>query len=96
MHVTREQTMENLRRHDIADEFSFLPVLPKASVLIPLMVKHGQVFTLMTLRSQEVRRAVWLCVCVCLYCSRRSSNAKLTVHSVILNINTLTPNKQLT
>lgn len=61
MQVIREQIIENLRRHDIGDEFSFLPALPKASVLIPLTVKNGQLFTLMTLRSQEVRRGV--CVC---------------------------------
>lgn len=53
MHI-REQTIEILKQHDIGDKFSFPPGLPKASVLIPLIVKNGELFTLMTLRSKEV------------------------------------------
>lgn len=51
---TKEETIAVLKQFDIGNKFSFLPVLPKASVLIPLFVKNGQLQTLMTLRSKEV------------------------------------------
>lgn len=53
MHV-KEETIAILKRFDIGNKFSYLPVLPKASVLIPLLVKDGELHTLMTLRSKEV------------------------------------------
>ncbi|XP_010755380.3 peroxisomal coenzyme A diphosphatase NUDT7 [Larimichthys crocea] len=52
---TKEETIAVLKHFDIGNKFSFLPVLPKASVLIPLFVKNGQLQTLMTLRSKELR-----------------------------------------
>lgn len=55
MHV-KEETIAILKQFDIGQKFSDLPVLPKASVLIPLFVKKGELYTLMTLRSKEVTR----------------------------------------
>lgn len=54
MHV-KEETIATLKQFDIGKKFSYLPVLPKASVLIPLFVRGGEVYTLMTLRSKELR-----------------------------------------
>lgn len=50
----KEETVATLKRFDIGEKFSYLPVLPKASVLIPLFVRGGQLHTLLTLRSKEV------------------------------------------
>lgn len=53
----KEETMAILKQLDVGNELaSSLPVLPRASVLIPLTVKNGRLFTLMTLRSREVRK----------------------------------------
>lgn len=54
MHI-REDTIANLKPFDIGNKFSFLPEQPRASVLVPLFVKKGELYTLMTLRSKEVR-----------------------------------------
>lgn len=54
MHI-KEKTIAILKQFDIGKKFSYLPVLPKASVLIPLLVKNGELYTLMTLRSKELR-----------------------------------------
>ncbi|XP_060933168.1 peroxisomal coenzyme A diphosphatase NUDT7 [Limanda limanda] len=52
---TKEETAAVLKSFDIGDKFSDLPVLPRASVLIPLFVRDGGLHTLMTLRSAELR-----------------------------------------
>ncbi|XP_026221528.1 peroxisomal coenzyme A diphosphatase NUDT7 [Anabas testudineus] len=52
---TKEETMAILKQFDTADMFPHLPGLPKASVLIPLFVKNGELHTLMTLRSKQLR-----------------------------------------
>ncbi|XP_071357749.1 peroxisomal coenzyme A diphosphatase NUDT7 [Trachinotus anak] len=49
------ETIAILKQFDIGNKFSYLPVLPKASVLIPLFVKNGELYTLMTLRSKELK-----------------------------------------
>ncbi|KAI9529950.1 hypothetical protein NQZ68_008189 [Dissostichus eleginoides] len=54
MHV-KEDIIAILEQFDIGNKLSSLPVLPKASVLIPLMVKNGELHTMMTLRSKELR-----------------------------------------
>ncbi|XP_036400356.1 peroxisomal coenzyme A diphosphatase NUDT7 [Megalops cyprinoides] len=46
---------DNLKQHEIGSTFSYLPVLPKASVLIPLFVKKGEIHVLMTLRSLQLK-----------------------------------------
>ncbi|XP_070764128.1 peroxisomal coenzyme A diphosphatase NUDT7 [Enoplosus armatus] len=51
----KEETIAILKQFDIGNKFSYLPVLPKASVLIPLFVKNGELHTLMTLRSKQLR-----------------------------------------
>lgn len=61
MHI-REATIAILKQFDMGDKLSFLPELPKASVLIPLFVKKGELYTLMTLRSKEVTRMDVKCV----------------------------------
>ncbi|XP_067358896.1 peroxisomal coenzyme A diphosphatase NUDT7 isoform X2 [Channa argus] len=53
MHI-KEEAIANLRQFDIGNKFD-LPALPKASVLIPLFVRNGELYTLMTLRSKELR-----------------------------------------
>ena len=50
----KEDTISVLKQFDIGDKFSCLPAMPKASVLVPLFVKDGELYTLMTLRSKEV------------------------------------------
>lgn len=50
----KEDTIAVLKQFDTGNKFSYLPVLPKASVLVPLLVKDGELHTLMTLRSKEV------------------------------------------
>lgn len=54
MHV-REAAAATLKHYDIGNLFG-LSTLPKASVLVPLFVKNGELHTLMTLRSKEVKR----------------------------------------
>lgn len=51
----KEKTIATLKQFDSGNKFSDLPVLPKASVLIPLFLKNGKLYTLMTLRSKELR-----------------------------------------
>ncbi|XP_041853489.1 peroxisomal coenzyme A diphosphatase NUDT7 [Melanotaenia boesemani] len=51
----KEKTIATLKQFDIGEKFSYLPMLPKASVLIPLFVRGGELYTLMTLRSKELR-----------------------------------------
>ncbi|KAJ8340223.1 hypothetical protein SKAU_G00348560 [Synaphobranchus kaupii] len=45
----------NLKLYEIGNSCSDLPELPKASVLIPLLMKNGEMHVLMTLRSLELR-----------------------------------------
>ncbi|KAK9516813.1 hypothetical protein VZT92_024723 [Zoarces viviparus] len=54
MHI-KDKTIAILKQFDVGNKLASLPVLPKASVLIPLMVKNGELCTLMTLRSKELR-----------------------------------------
>lgn len=54
MHI-KKKTIAILKQFDMEEKFSYAPVLPKASVLIPLFVKEGELYTLMTLRSKELR-----------------------------------------
>ncbi|XP_028263338.1 peroxisomal coenzyme A diphosphatase NUDT7 [Parambassis ranga] len=51
----KDETIATLKHFDIGKKFSYLSVIPKASVLIPLCVKDGELYTLMTLRSNELR-----------------------------------------
>ncbi|XP_077953814.1 peroxisomal coenzyme A diphosphatase NUDT7-like [Gasterosteus aculeatus] len=52
----KEETMAILKQLDVGNKLaSSLPVLHRASVLTPLTVKNGRLFTLMTLRSRELR-----------------------------------------
>ncbi|XP_029008557.1 peroxisomal coenzyme A diphosphatase NUDT7 isoform X2 [Betta splendens] len=51
----KEEAMAVLKQFDIGDRFSYLRWLPKASVLIPLLEKNGRLYTLLTLRSKELR-----------------------------------------
>lgn len=50
----KDKTVEILKQYEIGSRFSYLPALPKASVLIPLFVRDGELHVLMTLRSLEV------------------------------------------
>ena len=61
MHI-KEETIAILKQFDIGDKFSHLPGFPKASVLIPLFVKDGQLCALLTLRSQKVTQGPDNCV----------------------------------
>ncbi|KAM3609823.1 uncharacterized protein V6R79_020794 [Siganus canaliculatus] len=51
----KNEIIANLKKFDIGNKLAYLPVLPKASVLIPLFMKNGEIYTLMTLRSKELR-----------------------------------------
>ena len=50
----KEAAIATLKQYDIGNNFR-LSGIPKASVLVPLFVKNGQLYTLMTLRSKEVK-----------------------------------------
>lgn len=50
----RETAKIALKKYDTGDLFSFLPAMPKASVLIPVFVRGGELHVLMTLRSPHV------------------------------------------
>uniref|UniRef100_A0A1A7YK62 Peroxisomal coenzyme A diphosphatase NUDT7 n=1 Tax=Iconisemion striatum TaxID=60296 RepID=A0A1A7YK62_9TELE len=52
---TKAEAIASLKQLDVGDKFSCLPVLPKASVLIPLFVRDGELHVLMTQRSQQLR-----------------------------------------
>ncbi|XP_017261233.1 peroxisomal coenzyme A diphosphatase NUDT7 isoform X2 [Kryptolebias marmoratus] len=52
---SKEETIAILKQFEVGDKFSYLPVLPKASVLIPLFVRGGKLHTLMTLRSKQLK-----------------------------------------
>ncbi|KAK7116973.1 hypothetical protein R3I94_022489 [Phoxinus phoxinus] len=48
----KEKTIASLRKHASGDAFPRLPAaLPRASVLIPLLLRHGELHALMTVRS---------------------------------------------
>ncbi|XP_076205197.1 peroxisomal coenzyme A diphosphatase NUDT7 isoform X2 [Aptenodytes patagonicus] len=52
----KEKAVLRLREFDVGDKFSRLP-LPKASVLLPLMVREGKLHLLLTVRSMQLRRS---------------------------------------
>uniref|UniRef100_A0A1A8RD62 Peroxisomal coenzyme A diphosphatase NUDT7 n=1 Tax=Nothobranchius rachovii TaxID=451742 RepID=A0A1A8RD62_9TELE len=52
---TKAQAIAALKQFDVRDKFDSLPVLPKASVLIPLFVRDGKLHVLLTQRSQQLR-----------------------------------------
>ncbi|NXO63743.1 NUDT7 diphosphatase, partial [Phainopepla nitens] len=56
----RQEVMEKVRRRlrefDVGDKFSRLP-LPRAAVLLPLMVRGGRLHLLLTVRSMQLRRS---------------------------------------
>ncbi|NWI66877.1 NUDT7 diphosphatase, partial [Todus mexicanus] len=52
----KEQARRRLREFDVGAKFSGLP-LPKASVLLPLVVRAGRLQLLLTLRSLQLRRS---------------------------------------
>ncbi|XP_059713716.1 peroxisomal coenzyme A diphosphatase NUDT7-like [Haemorhous mexicanus] len=51
-----EQARHRLRDFDVGDRFSRLP-LPRAAVLLPLMVRGGRLQLLLTVRSLQLRRS---------------------------------------
>uniref|UniRef100_A0A8B9ZF39 Peroxisomal coenzyme A diphosphatase NUDT7 n=1 Tax=Anas platyrhynchos TaxID=8839 RepID=A0A8B9ZF39_ANAPL len=54
--LPRGAAARRLRELDVADKFSRLP-LPKASVLLPLVVRAGRLCLLLTLRAPQLRRS---------------------------------------
>lgn len=54
MHL-KEKTISILKQFDIKDKLTDIPVLPKASVLIPLFERGGELHTLFTIRSKTLR-----------------------------------------
>ncbi|KAM3665504.1 peroxisomal coenzyme A diphosphatase NUDT7 [Ammospiza maritima maritima] len=55
-HGAMERARHRLRQFDIGDRFSGLP-LPRAAVLLPLMVRAGRLHLLLTVRSLQLRRS---------------------------------------
>lgn len=51
---SKEESIALLKQFDIGNKYPDVPALPKASVLIPLFVRNGELCTLMTVRSKEV------------------------------------------
>lgn len=54
MHL-KEETISILKQFDIKEKLTNIPDLPKASVLIPLFERRGELHTLFTIRSKELR-----------------------------------------
>ncbi|XP_030058500.1 peroxisomal coenzyme A diphosphatase NUDT7 isoform X2 [Microcaecilia unicolor] len=52
--ILKEKIKKILRKHDVGDKFSHL-LLPKASVLLPITIKDGELFLLFTVRSMELK-----------------------------------------
>ncbi|XP_074769678.1 peroxisomal coenzyme A diphosphatase NUDT7 [Athene noctua] len=52
----KEKARLRLREFDVGDRFSRLP-LPKASVLLPLVMRGGRLHLLLTVRSMQLRRS---------------------------------------
>ncbi|ROJ64707.1 Peroxisomal coenzyme A diphosphatase NUDT7 [Anabarilius grahami] len=52
----KEKTIRSLKKYDSGDEFSHLSALPKASVLIPLLLRDGQLHVLLTVRSINLKQ----------------------------------------
>ncbi|XP_074737872.1 peroxisomal coenzyme A diphosphatase NUDT7 isoform X1 [Strix uralensis] len=52
----KEKARLRLREFDVGDRFSRLP-LPRASVLLPLVVREGRLHLLLTVRSMQLRRS---------------------------------------
>ncbi|NXX15222.1 NUDT7 diphosphatase, partial [Podargus strigoides] len=52
----KEKARLRLRQFDVGDRFSRLP-LPKAAVLLPLVVRQGELHLLLTVRSMQLRRS---------------------------------------
>nr|XP_033799240.1 peroxisomal coenzyme A diphosphatase NUDT7 [Geotrypetes seraphini]XP_033799241.1 peroxisomal coenzyme A diphosphatase NUDT7 [Geotrypetes seraphini] len=50
----KEKTKKILRKYDVGNKFSHL-LLPKASVLLPIMIKDGELYLLFTVRSMELK-----------------------------------------
>lgn len=51
----KEKIRASLQKYKCDDDFNCLPALPKASVLIPLLLEDGQVRLLFNVRSLNVR-----------------------------------------
>ncbi|KAK2838549.1 hypothetical protein Q7C36_013363 [Tachysurus vachellii] len=51
----KAEVISSLMKHDIGDDFSYLSRFPKASVLIPLFLRQGEVHVLLTVRSTELK-----------------------------------------
>ncbi|XP_056909080.1 peroxisomal coenzyme A diphosphatase NUDT7 [Takifugu flavidus] len=75
----REAAVATLKHYDIGNLFS-LSTLPKASVLVPLFVKNGELHTLMTLRSKELRTSGGE---VCFPGGKRDPNDRDDVHTAL-------------
>ncbi|KFP31275.1 Peroxisomal coenzyme A diphosphatase NUDT7, partial [Colius striatus] len=52
----KERARLRLTEFDVGNKFSLLP-LPKASVLLPLLVREGKLHLLLTVRSMQLRRS---------------------------------------
>ena len=60
----KEKTITILKRYEIGSTYSYLQVLPKAAVLIPLFQRDGELQVLMTLRSLKVSMSYSVSGCV--------------------------------
>ncbi|KAM4612479.1 peroxisomal coenzyme A diphosphatase NUDT7 isoform 2-T2 [Discoglossus pictus] len=50
----KEMVKKRLKKYDVGSLYTHLP-LPKASVLIPLLIRHGKLHVLLTVRSMQLR-----------------------------------------
>ncbi|XP_055048707.1 peroxisomal coenzyme A diphosphatase NUDT7 isoform X2 [Misgurnus anguillicaudatus] len=51
----KQKTVDSLKKYETDEDFSHLPALPKASVLIPLLLKDGQLQLLLNVRSLNLK-----------------------------------------
>lgn len=51
----KQKTVDSLKKYETDEDFSHLPALPKASVLIPLLLKDGQLQLLLNVRSFNLK-----------------------------------------
>uniref|UniRef100_A0A8C4T3I1 Peroxisomal coenzyme A diphosphatase NUDT7 n=1 Tax=Erpetoichthys calabaricus TaxID=27687 RepID=A0A8C4T3I1_ERPCA len=53
--VYYRKNQDSLKGYDLGNKFSHLPFKPKASVLIPLFLKKGEVHVLLTVRAKQLK-----------------------------------------
>uniref|UniRef100_A0A673JFT6 Nudix (nucleoside diphosphate linked moiety X)-type motif 7 n=1 Tax=Sinocyclocheilus rhinocerous TaxID=307959 RepID=A0A673JFT6_9TELE len=76
----KEKTVAALKKHDSGEKFLRLPALPGASVLIPLLLRDGQLRLLLTVRAIHLKQHAGE---VCFPGGKRESGDRDEVHTAL-------------